>query len=89
MTPPLEPLPASCSDEEPRSGTVSLSAEEQAQHAADLEDPWFRGFVTTCLDMERRGLLERPRETGDAYGDDWARELADLEAGRHPSLPAR
>jgi hypothetical protein len=62
---------------------AKLTPDERARY--DSSDH-FRGFVNTTLEMEWRspGCFERVAAMRDRYGNDAERELADLEAGRHP-----
>jgi len=50
---------------------------------ADSGD-FLKGIAETALSLERSGLLRRSPDRDARYGDDRAREIADLEAGRHP-----
>lgn len=45
-----------------------------------------RSFIRLCEEDEARhpGQLAREIAASEAYGHDFARELADIEAGRHP-----
>ena len=54
MTLPLEkPPPGNPTPDETMDGVLgSLSPEERRQYDCD---PWFRGFIDTCYDLERRG----------------------------------
>ena len=56
---------------------ASLSAEEAA---------YLRSFAALCDEEDERhpGLLDREIEASQAYGGDFARELQDIDAGRHP-----
>jgi hypothetical protein len=56
--------------------TASLSADEPSD--------FLRGILETTLSLEGAGMLARSPERTALYGEDRAREIADLEAGRHP-----
>lgn len=52
--------------------------------AADAE--WIRSFLALCEEEEalHPGDIDREIDASRLYGNDFARELADIEAGRHP-----
>jgi hypothetical protein len=67
---------------------AGLTPEERARVEGDA---FFRSFVLTALEREWQSprAEEEERAVRAAYGDDHERELADLEAGRHPLQIAR
>lgn len=93
MTPPrlehlsaTDPRPAVIAPAEAELAT--LTPDERARYDAD---DFFRGVVDTVFAMEREhpAGFTRPAIIRETYGDDWEREIADLEAGRHPLLQPR
>jgi len=92
MTPRLEHLSAT----DPRQAVIApaeaelatLTPDERARYDAD---DFFRGVVDTVFAMEHEhpAGFTRPAIIRETYGDDWEREIADLEAGRHPLLQPR
>jgi len=62
---------------------AKLTDDERARYATDA---FFRGIVRTTLEQEWRDPagLATAREAREMYGNDFERELADLETGRHP-----
>jgi hypothetical protein len=52
---------------------------------------FLRSFVALCEEEETRnpGGIDREIAASEMYGNDFARELADIQAGRHPLQPAR
>lgn len=68
---------------------AALTSDERATYEADA---FFRGVVDTVFAMEQHhpGGFTRPALVRETYGGDWEREIADLEAGRHPLIhPSR
>lgn len=62
---------------------AELSPEERAKYDRDA---FFRGVVDATLEREWRapGAVQRERDLREQYGDDYDRELADIESGIHP-----
>jgi hypothetical protein len=60
-----------------RPSLSALSAEEAA---------YLGSFAALCDEEDERhpGLLDREIEASQMYGSDLARELQDIDAGRHP-----
>jgi hypothetical protein len=72
--------PAPSSTERRRLEVVDVPAELR-------ENPLVRYYASLTVEQQSEldGSFEVELEAGETYGDDAARELADLEAGRHPA----
>jgi hypothetical protein len=66
---------------------LDLVAEQDAAPLLSPDDAAFLcSFVALCDEEEARdpGGVEREIAASEVYGSDFARELADIQAGRHP-----
>ena len=66
---------------------LDLVAESDRAPLLSPDDAAFlRSFVALCEEEEARdpGGVEREIAASETYGNDFARELADIQAGRHP-----
>lgn len=64
---------------------------ERATLLSSEDAAYLRSFIALCEEEEARepGVIDREIAASEMYGNDFARELADIEAGRHPLQPPR
>ena len=81
--------PTAAPDRATVTNMVAASPLDLTVPPADLspEDAeWLGSFIALCEEEEalHPGLIDREIAASEAYGNDFARELADIQAGRHP-----